>query len=162
MDNLLIDIIVAVWNRPIETRNCLVNLIDHSPQARFILVDNGSDRETERILEEFAEILDRRALLLRNDTNQGYVRAVNRGLARAEAAHIAIIRNTTIVTDGWMEPMLRFSAEKREAGIIVPRLVPGTAGKRARSGNPATAPIEGGHGSLAAMLLKKQAYDAIG
>lgn len=162
MDNLLIDIIVAVWNRPVETRNCLVNLIDHSPNARFILVDNGSDRETERILEEFAEILDQRALLLRNDTNQGYVRAVNRGLARAEAPHIAIIRNTTIVTDGWLEPMLRLTAEKSDAGIIVPRLVPRTTGKHTRSGNPGAAPIEADHGSLEAMLLKKRVYDIIG
>jgi glycosyltransferase involved in cell wall biosynthesis len=162
MNNLLIDIIVSVWNRPVETRNCLVNLIDHSPQARFILVDNGSDRETERILEEFAEILDRRALLLRNDTNQGYVRAVNRGLARAEAPHIAIIRNTTIVTDGWLEPMLRMSTQRSEAGIIVPRLVAGSAGKPARSGHHGAEPIEVDHGSLAAMLLQKRVYDAIG
>jgi GT2 family glycosyltransferase len=162
MDNLLIDIIVAVWNRPVETRNCLVNLIDHSPQARFILVDNGSDRETERILEEFAEILDRRALLLRNDTNLGYVRAVNRGLSRAEAPHIAIIRNTTIVTGGWLEPMLSLAAKRCEAGIIVPRLIPGTTGKHARIGHHGAAPIEADHGSLAAMLLTKRMYDAIG
>ena len=162
MDNPLIDIIVAVWNRPVETRNCLVNLIDHSPHARFILVDNGSDRETERILEEFAEILDRRALLLRNDNNRGYVRAVNRGLARAEAPHIAIIRNTSIVTDGWLDPMLRLAAKRSEAGIIVPRLIPGTTGKHARSAHPGAAPIEADHGSLAAMLLTKRVYDAIG
>jgi GT2 family glycosyltransferase len=162
MDNQLIDIIVAVWNRPVETRNCLVNLIDHSPHARFILVDNGSDRETERILEEFAEILDRRALLLRNDNNQGYVRAVNRGLARAEAPHIAIIRNTSIVTDGWLDPMLSLAAKRCEAGIIVPRLIPGTAGKHARIGHHGAAPIEADHGSLAAMLLTKRMYDAIG
>ena len=162
MDNLLIDIIVAVWNRPVESRNCLVHLIDHSPNARFILVDNGSDRETERILEEFAEILDSRALLLRNDTNQGYVRAVNRGLARAEATHIAIIRNTTIVTNGWLEPMLRLSTQRSEAGIIVPRLVPGSVGKPARKDRAGAAPIEADHGSLAAMLLQKRTYDAIG
>lgn len=161
MDNLLIDIIVAVWNRPVETRNCLVNLIDHSPRARFILVDNGSDRETERILEEFAEILDRRALLLRNDTNQGYVRAVNRGLSRAEAPHIAIIRNSTIVTAGWLEPMLSLSSKRSEAGIIVPRLIPVNGGKNAGRGRP-DAPIEIDHGSLAAMLLQKRVYDAIG
>lgn len=162
MDNYLIDIIVAVWNRPAETRNCLVNLIDHSPQARFILVDNGSDRDTERLLEEFAEVLDRRALLLRNDTNRGYVRAVNRGLAQAEAPHIAIIRNTTIVTDGWLEPMLSYAAKRSEAGIIVPRLIPGTAGKHGRSGHAAAAPIEADHGSFAALLLAKRVYDAIG
>ncbi len=161
MGNPAIDIIVSVWNRPVETRNCLVNLIDHSPSARFILVDNGSDRETERLLQEFAEILDQRALLLRNDTNQGYIRAVNRGLARAEAPHIAIVRNSSIVSAGWLEPMLDLAAERSAAGIIVPRLVPANGGKApaARSSSP---PIEADHGSLAAMFLKKRLYDQIG
>ncbi len=58
MEKPAIDIIVPVWNRPIETRACLVNLVEHSPAARLILVNNGSDRETECLLEEFAESLD--------------------------------------------------------------------------------------------------------
>jgi len=162
MDNLLIDIIVAVWNRPVESRNCLVHLIDHSPNARFILVDNGSDRDTERLLEEFAEVLDQRALLLRNNTNQGYVRAVNRGLSQAKAPHIAIIRNTTVVTGGWLEPMLRYSEGRSEAGIIVPRLIRGVAGKNAGNRRSADAPVEADHGSFEAMLLKKRVYETIG
>jgi GT2 family glycosyltransferase len=162
MDDPIIDIIVPVWNKPVETRNCLVHLIEHTPQARFILVDNGCDRETERLLEEFAEILDQRALLLRNNLNQGYVRAVNRGLARAEAPYLAIVRNTSLVTSGWLEPLLGFARERSEVGVIVPRLVSGTAGKTGKGGEPAVTPIEAGHGSFEAMLCKKQAYDAIG
>jgi glycosyltransferase involved in cell wall biosynthesis len=162
MSDPSIDIIVTVWNRPVETRNCLVNLIDHSPDARFILVDNGSDRDTERLLQEFAEILDKRALLLRNDTNQGYVRAVNRGLDRTEAPHIAIIRNSSIVTNGWLEPLLNFSGEKSEAGIIVPRLIPAGSGKPGRNNQDTSRPIEVDTGSFAAMILKRRVYDSIG
>jgi hypothetical protein len=58
--------------------------------------------------------------------------------------------------------MLRLAAKRNEAGIIVPRLIPETSGKHARSGHPAAAPIETDHGSLAAMLLKKRVYEAIG
>ncbi len=162
MSNQSIDIIVTVWNRPVETRNCLVNLIDHSPNARFILVDNGSDRETERILQEFAEILDKRALLLRNDTNQGYVRAVNRGLSRAEAPLIGIIRNTSIVTDGWLGPLVDFTGGKADAGIAVPRLVQSPLDKPVKGRNTPAAPLETDHGSFAAMTLKKRVYDIIG
>ena len=162
MDNPLIDIIVTVWNRSIETRNCLVNLINHSPDARFILVDNGSDRETERLLEEFAEILDQRAVLLRNNVNQGYLRAVNKGLAHAEAPYVAIVSNTSTVTDGCLESLISFARERNEAGIIVPRLFDGAAGKPAKSGRAPAKPIETDHGSLAVMLLKKQLYDIIG
>ena len=162
MNDPLIDIIVPVWNRPVETRNCLVNLAEHAPSARLILVDNGCDRETERLLEEFAEILDQRALLLRNNANQGYVRAVNRGLARAEAPNLAIVRNTSLVTAGWLEPLLGFARMRSEAGIIVPRLITGIAGKTGHGGEATATPIEADHGSFAAMLLKKELYDAVG
>ncbi|HEX9022453.1 MAG TPA: glycosyltransferase [Geobacteraceae bacterium] len=162
MSNPAIDIIVTVWNRPVETRNCLVNLMDHSPDARFILVDNGSDRETERLLQEFAEILDQRALLLRNDTNRGYIRAVNRGLARAEAPYVAIIRNSAIVSAGWLPSLLKLAGERSDAGIIIPRLVPTNGGKAQPAGHSSFPPIEADHGSLTAMFLKKRLYDLIG
>jgi glycosyltransferase involved in cell wall biosynthesis len=157
-----IDIVVTVWNRPVETRNCLVNLVEHAPTARLVLVDNGSDRETERLLQEFAEALDQRALLLREDTNQGHVRAINRGLARAEAPYLAVVRNTSLVTEGWLEPLLAFGREKREAGIMVPRLIPETSGRIVRIAPTDLRPIEVGHGSLAAMLLRKELFEAIG
>ena len=163
MDNPLTDIIVPVWNRPVETRNCLVNLINHSPDARFIIVDNGSDRETERILEEFAEILDQRAILLRNEVNQGYVRAVNMGLARSDAPYITVSKQH-IDRDGIMarnaDEFLRKA--DRDAGIIVPRLVKGHECRQVKKNRPTSTPIEADHASLASMLMTRQAYDMIG
>jgi GT2 family glycosyltransferase len=157
-----VDIIVPVWNRPSETRNCLVSIIGDNPHARLILVDNGSDRETERLLQEFAEALDHRALLLRNEVNQGAVKAVNRGLSRAEADHVVIVRNTSLVTKGWLEPMVQLARENAEAGLIIPRLVSSPGGKAKGSPAGPSARQEEDHGSLAAMLLKKRLYDDIG
>jgi GT2 family glycosyltransferase len=162
MDNPLTDIIIPVWNKPVETRNCLVNLIDHSPDARFIIVDNGSDRETERMLEEFAEILDQRAILLRDNVNRGYVRAVNRGLARSDARYKVVINNTSIVAGSWLEPMTGFAEGRSDAGIIVPRLIRGTGRKTVRKDPTATGAIEADHASYAAMLITKRLYDIIG
>lgn len=162
MENLEIDIVVPVWNRPAETRNCLVNLVKHSPFARFILVDNGSDRETERILQEFAEHLDHRALLLRNDVNQGYVRAVNRGLARGEGAFVAVLRNTSLVSAGWLEPLVAFATARPDAGLIIPRLVAVDCNDAKCMGRRAAAPIEADHASLSAMLVSRPLYAAIG
>lgn len=161
MDNPEIDIIVPVWNKPVETRDCLVHLAEHSPGARMILVDNGSERETERLLQEFAERLDHRALLLRNEVNLGVVGAVNRGMARAEAPYVAIVRHTSVVTAGWLEPLLVLAREKTEAGLVVPRLVP-ASGRKGKSRLVPLTRREEEYGSLAAMLVKKRVYDGIG
>lgn len=162
MNSFNVDIVVPVWNRPIETRNCLVNLAQHTPGARFILVDNGCDRETERLLQEFAERLDHYALLLRTDTNQGGVKAVNRGLARAEAEHIMVVRNTSVVTGGWLEHVAAFAESRPDAGVIIPRLMEGQDGngKKRNVGKGVTTEVS--HGSLAAMLIRKELYDLIG
>jgi GT2 family glycosyltransferase len=162
MNNPQTDIIVPVWNRPVETRNCLVNLINHSTDARFIIVDNGSDRETERILEEFAEILDQRAILLRNNVNQGYVRAVNMGMARSDAKYITVISNTSTVTESWLETLTRFAESRRDAGIIVPRLVKGHEFRQVKKNRPAFTHTEADHASLASMIMTRQAYEMIG
>src|SRR5512137_2114778 len=162
MDNPLTDIIIPVWNKPVETRNCLVNLINHTPDARFIMVDNGSDRETERMLEEFAEGLDHRAILMRDNVNRGYVRAVNRGLARSDARYAVVVNSTSIVAQSWLEPMTSFAAGRRDAGLIVPRLVKGMGRKTAGRIRATAAPIEADHASFAAMLITKEAYDIIG
>ena len=118
-----IDIIVPVWNRPVETRACLVNLTRCSPDARLILVNNGSDRETESLLEEFAEALDHRALLICSPLNRGFVRAVNVGLDRSEADCAAVVKQTSVVTEGWLDPLLTLLASRPQVGVAIPRLI---------------------------------------
>lgn len=162
MSKPAIDIIVPVWNRPVETRACLVNLVDHSPDARLILVSNGSERETESLLEEFAEALDERALLISTPMNLGFVRAVNRGLARAEAEFAAVVRSTSIVTEGWLEPLIMLARTRPEAGVIVPRLLRAPLNRTASNGHPPVSVTETAHGDFAAMLIRKDLYDRIG
>ncbi|HEX8960343.1 MAG TPA: glycosyltransferase [Geobacteraceae bacterium] len=162
MSKLAIDIIVPVWNRPTETRECLVNLAATAPEARLILVNNGSERETENLLEEFAEALDERALLISNRTNLGFVRAVNRGLMRVEAEWAAIMRNRSLVSQGWLEPLLALAITTPEAGVIVPRLVRSPLGRKAHPGAPPVSITEMSHGDFAAMLVRKELHGRIG
>ncbi|HEY6838536.1 MAG TPA: glycosyltransferase [Geobacteraceae bacterium] len=158
MTDCTVDIVVPVWNDPVETRSCIVNLAAHSPGARLILVDNGSDRETERLLEEMAEVLDDRALLVRSDTNLGFVKAANRGLARGEAPWLAAVRNTSMVSPGWLEPLLDFGRAHADAGILVPRLIAGSGGKVPSN----VVSAEKDHGSFAAMLVRRSLFEAVG
>lgn len=158
-----VDILIPVWNRPVETRNCLVTLMDTTPSVRFILIDNGSDRETERLLEEFSDILAERALFLKTSANQGFVKAVNRGLAQVEAPYAVIVRNTTLVAGGWLEPMVDLANSRPDAGIIVPRLeLERAQGRRKRAASPSTAVTEVSHGSFAALLVRKDLVERQG
>ena len=154
MADATVDVVVPVWNRPNETRNCIVSLIDSTPGARLILFDIGSERETEKLLQEFADGLDDRALLMRDDSNIGFVRAANRGMERSEAPFIALLRNTTRVCSGWLEPLLKFASAHPEAGILLPCQSPGEAG--------CSGPIEVASASFAAMLISRRLFQEIG
>jgi hypothetical protein len=157
-----VDILIPVWNRPVETRNCLVSLVESAPDARLILIDDGSDRETERLLEEFAERLGDRALLLRNDATRGFVRAVNRGLSRAEAPFVVVVRNTTVASPGWLEPLVELATARPEAGLVVPLLTRDAGIARRGKGQPVVTVTEVPHGSFAAMLVRRSLFEHIG
>jgi glycosyltransferase involved in cell wall biosynthesis len=162
MDQSAVEIIVPVWNNPVDTRNCLASLVKYSPDARFILMDNGSNRETEAMLQDFADILDKRALLLRSDITQEYVRVVNRGLARAEAPVSIVVKNTTTVSDGWLQPILEFVSGRPDVGVVVPNLVEKKGRLPARKKIAVKPPIEISHGSFAAIMVTKSLYEKIG
>jgi len=153
MTDAIIDVIIPVWNRPEETRNCLVNLINHTPNARLIIVDCGSERDTERMLQEVADGLDERALLMRDDSNIGFVRAANRGFESSTAPFVALVRSTSIVGAHWLEPLLEFARTHPEAGILLPCLDPGDACDR---------PLEVASASFAAMVVSRELYREAG
>lgn len=154
MTDATTDVIVPVWNRPYETRNCLVSLINNTPDARFIMFDIGSERETEKLLQELADGLDDRALLMREPSNIGFVRAANRGFLRSEAQYLALVRNTSQVGAGWLQPLLSFASSHPEAGILQPCLSPGAVDCRK--------PIEVSNASFAAMVITRRLFQEIG
>jgi len=154
------DIIIPVWNNPTETRECLAALVEHSCDFRLILLDIGSDQPTEQLLHEFAEFLDDRALLLRSESALGFVATVNRGLARAEAPLAIVMRSTSRVTAGWLDPF-REASLRQDAGIIVPRLYSGSSAPSQKKKRERLS-AEAHHGSFYALGITRELYAAIG
>lgn len=115
----IIDILVPVWNNPFETRACLAAILAHSPGARLIIVDNGSSRETELMLEEFSESLGDQGLFIKSEKNIGLVAAINLGLARSDSDYTVIVRPHVTVQAGWLESLVS-AAETTGAGIVSP------------------------------------------
>ncbi len=114
-----IDILVPVWNYPFETRACLAAIREHSSGARLIIVDNGSSRETELMLEEFSESLGDQGLFIKSERNIGLVAAINMGLARSDSDYTVIVRPHVSVSTGWLDVLVD-AAETTGAGIVSP------------------------------------------
>ncbi|MEI6206905.1 MAG: glycosyltransferase [Desulfuromonadales bacterium] len=120
MNSPTIDIIVPVWNSLFETRACLAAILASSPDdARLIIVDNGSNRATELMLEEFSEPLGENGLFIKSERNVGLVPAINMGLARSDSDFAVIVRPHAMVHEGWLNVMLN-AAVTTGAGIVSP------------------------------------------
>lgn len=149
-----VDIIVPVWNSPIETRDSLVSIVENSPDARVIIIVYGSSRETELMLEQFFEHLDENALYLVSDLNIGFVPAVNRALSRSDGDYSIIISPTVKVSSGWIDSLLK-AAESESAGIITP-LFHGESPPQILSPNNGATVSETASLSFSAIMLNNQ------
>ncbi|NTW81097.1 MAG: glycosyltransferase [Geobacteraceae bacterium] len=119
MKSHTIDILVPVWNNPFETRACLATLLAHSSGARLIIVDNGSSRETELMLEEFSDSMGDQGLFIKSERNVGLVAAINLGLACSDRDYTVIVSPHVSVQAGWLDALMS-AAEAAAAGIVSP------------------------------------------
>ena len=152
-----VDLIIPVWGEAASVGSALASLVENTPHARFIFLNNGCERETEQLVQAVAEHLDDRALLISFERNLGHVRAVNAGLARSDAPLRMVLHCTTRVRSGWLDGLLAAASEE-DAGMVVPGNLL-QADEKAGSGG---AFAERDHGSFRAMLVKGTLYDRIG
>lgn len=114
-----VDIIIPVWNQPFETRACLVSILNTAESARLIIINNGCNRDTELLLEEFCEPLGNRVLYMTMERNIGFVPALNRGLIRSDADWAMAVRSNGTVDGTWLTQLLNVTGNE-QAGIISP------------------------------------------
>ncbi len=117
-----LDIILPVWNSPDETRFCLVSLLPLiEAGARLILINNGCDRVTEQLLEEFSDPLGNQAIYMTMERNIGFVPALNHGLRRSDADWALILRPSVILKSNFLK-WLDFGTKCPQSGILTPFL----------------------------------------
>jgi glycosyltransferase involved in cell wall biosynthesis len=160
MNSPTVDIIVPVWNSPFETRACLASVLQHSPEARLIIVDNGSSRETELMLEEFSEPLGERGLFIKSERNLGMVPAINIGLERSDGDFAVILRPHTLVTGNWLEGLLA-AAQTPHAGIVSPTFA-GVGAPPPLPITPSCTLMETFEVSFSALVLKREMHRPLG
>jgi glycosyltransferase involved in cell wall biosynthesis len=116
------DIIIPIWNQLALTQRCLeaVRQKTQTPY-RLILIDNGSGEETRKFLESLAENPSWVGVLVRNEENRGYIRAVNQGLKISTAPYVCLLNNDIVVTLGWLKRLIEFSGSHPDAGLVNPQ-----------------------------------------
>ena len=101
----VVDIIVPVYRGYQDTRRCLESVLNYSQQTPFdiVVIDDASpEDEVAEYVRDLARASDR-ILLLRNDTNQGFVASVNRGMSLHPDRDVVILNSDTEVANNWLD-----------------------------------------------------------
>ncbi len=114
-------IVVLCWNRWDLTRRCLSSIRDHTSLAdvEVIAVDNGSTDETPDALHRLDWVRT-----IRNDTNLGFVRGNNLGIAAVRRdADVLLLNNDVEVRAGWLDGLRGTAYSAPDVGVVGCRLV---------------------------------------
>ena len=116
------DIIIPVWNQLECTKEC-IDSIKRSTRYPYtlIIVDNASDDETRKYLEALKKSDKNNVVLIRNEKNEGFVKAVNKGIRfDSKSEFVCVLNNDTIVTTGWLNEMSVVAKRDASVGIVNP------------------------------------------
>ncbi|MGE4373292.1 MAG: glycosyltransferase [Xanthobacter sp.] len=120
-EHLAVDIIVPVYKGLDETRRCLFSVLADSERlaGRIIVIDDCSPEP------ELSRWLDRLAAegaihLLRNASNLGFVRSVNRGMEEAGSHDVVLLNSDTQVPRGWLRRLAAQAWAGERVGTITP------------------------------------------
>lgn len=112
--------VVCVHNALTEVKLCLAAIELYKIKNQdLIIVDDGSDKDTQDYLKNFAKTRDW-VTLHRNKTAGGYTKAANKGLMMSKADLTILVNSDAIVTKDWVAKMLDVIEQNPGTGIIGP------------------------------------------
>lgn len=119
MADAVVSIILVGFQSREHLRECLPSLSECAtlPQE-VILVDNASaDGTAEFVREQHPEVN-----VIRSEDNRGFAWACNRGAAAARGDVLIFLNCDTLVTPGWVGPLVR-ALQDHSAGACMPRIL---------------------------------------
>lgn len=117
-----IDVVVAVHNGYALTCDCLAHLRRQTVPHRVIVVDDGSDDGTAALVRrDWPE-----ATLVRLESNQGYTRAVNRGVGAGAGECVVLLNNDVRLRPNCLERLVApLACDPRIGSVAALMLMPG-------------------------------------
>lgn len=116
-----VSIIIPVFNRVEYTQKCLESLFDFGSKFmhEVIVVDNASTDGTRKFLAG----LSGKIVAIHNEKNLGFAKACNQGAAKASGEYLLFLNNDTIVTENWMDVLVRELEENPEIAMAGSKLL---------------------------------------
>jgi len=97
-------VIMPTYNQCAFIRRAVLSLFSQTyPNWELIIINDGCTDDTEKFLSDF--LPDKRIVYLKNETNQGLGKSLNRGLDNAKYEHIAYLPSDDFYYDNHLDEM---------------------------------------------------------
>ena len=116
-----ISIIIVNYNSFKLLQNCLTSLVEFTNDIKYeiIVVDNNStDGDIETITSQFNNII-----LIKNETNEGFAKANNKGAKIAKGNYLLFLNNDTIFVENTLQILLQYLSTQKDRILIAPNLL---------------------------------------
>ena len=116
-----IDVVVPAYRGRAETLACLQSLLDGGNRVRhrIVVIDDCSpEPDLSQALERLAA--ERRIVLLRNETNRGFVASANRGMAHSRGADVLLLNADTLAPPGLLDRLYRAAYSDPAIATVTP------------------------------------------
>ncbi|MBS0379702.1 MAG: glycosyltransferase [Proteobacteria bacterium] len=115
-----VDVVIPVYRGVRETLACVDSVLATVPRDTGILVINDASPEPELSAGLEALATAGRICLLRNETNLGFVRTVNRALAECRGHDVVLLNSDTLVFGDWLERLRKAAYAGPRVGTVTP------------------------------------------
>jgi GT2 family glycosyltransferase len=112
-------VIIVSFNSGEHLADCLKSVVAYAPEARVVVIDNASIDGSTRA----AETRPDRVTLHRNETNLGFARGVNQGLALESADLVLVLNPDCCLLPGAVELLAAELAKHPECAIAGPQVL---------------------------------------
>lgn len=162
----LIDIIIPSFNGKYLLEKHLPQVVSSSDYLnKIIVIDNGSDDGTvEWLNKHYPEVV-----IVRNDTNLGFTKPINQGVAVSTAPYLVLLNNDVRPKEGYLKNILRFFDDKKVFAVSFnenesswPQFSWGDGKIQFTRGEDKSAPRLSGWASGGSAIFKRSIWDKLG
>jgi GT2 family glycosyltransferase len=120
-----LSIIIVTYNHEQEITKCLqtLDVAISFFQTEIFLIDNHSSDQTVSVARKLLSNMNRKHhwAIICNETNKGFTKAVNQGLARSGGKYVLILNPDTELPANLLKPLIEIFHQNKEVGIISPQ-----------------------------------------
>jgi GT2 family glycosyltransferase len=119
-----ISVIIVNYNAQYFLKNCIGSILKSVgvPELEIIVVDNHSTDDSCAMLKKYFPKLK----LIRNEHNEGFSKANNRGVAAAEGAYVLLLNPDTILAEDTLKQVYEFAIKTSDTGAVGVQLIDGS------------------------------------